>query len=90
MVRKAIGLLLPATVGALVASQWKEIARYVKMKQMSAGSGHPQAVPAAGSHAYPERAGAGAVDGTGEFDSPSRGGGPAAADTSHPSERREP
>jgi hypothetical protein len=88
MVRKALGLLVPAAIGALVASQWKEIARYLKIKQMSAGDGHPQAVPAAGSHGYPERPGTGAVDGTGEFDSPSRGGGPAAADTPQPSEHR--
>lgn len=90
MVRKALGLLLPAAIGALVASQYKEIGRYLKIRQMSSGSGdgHPQGVPAEGSHAYPEHAGEGAVDGTGEFDSPNRGGGPAAADTAQPSDRR--
>jgi hypothetical protein len=77
MVRKAFGLLLPAAVGALVASQWKEITRYLKIRQMSDGSGdgRPQDVPAEGHHAYPGRTGA---DGTGQFDSASRGGGPTA------------
>jgi hypothetical protein len=90
MVRKTLGLLVPAAIGAVVASQWREIARYLKIRQMSSGGGdgHPQAVPARGSHAYPEHAGEGALDGTGEFDSPNRGGGPAASDTAQPSDRR--
>ncbi|MFY9927499.1 MAG: hypothetical protein WAK82_05805 [Streptosporangiaceae bacterium] len=90
MVRKALGLLLPAAIGAVVASQYKEISRYLRIRQMSQGSGdgHPQNVPAEGVHAYPSHAGEGALDGTGEFDSPSRGGGPAAADTAQPSDRR--
>jgi hypothetical protein len=48
MVRKALGVLVPATIGALVASQWKEIARYLKIRQMSAGNGGPKASPPAG------------------------------------------
>ena len=78
MVRKALGLLVPAAAGALVASQWKEIARYLKLQQMSSGSGdgHPQDVPATGRHAYP---GHPEADGTGQFDSASRGGGPASS-----------
>ena len=75
MARKALRVLLPASVAVLVASQWREIARYVKISQMSRGDGHPQVVPAAGKHAYAK--GAGAADGTGDFDSQSRGGGPA-------------
>ena len=53
-----------------------EIARYLKISQMSRGDGHPQAVPAGGKHAYQ---GSGAADGTGDFDSDSRGGGPSSA-----------
>ena len=34
--RKAFWLL-PASVAALVASQWRDIARYVKIRQMSQG-----------------------------------------------------
>ena len=41
---------------------------------MSRGSGNPQVVPAAGQHAYPNHPGDGALDGTGDFDSASRGG----------------
>ena len=74
MARKALRVLLPASVAVLVASQWREISRYIKISQMSRGDGHPQIVPAAGKHAYPKRPGGGASDGTGEFDSASRGG----------------
>jgi hypothetical protein len=36
MGRKALWLL-PASVAAIVASQWRDIARYVKIRQMSRG-----------------------------------------------------
>ena len=77
MARKALRVLLPASVAVLVASQWREIARYLKISQMSRGDGHPQAVPAGGQHGYAK--GSGAADGTGDFDSESRGGGPSSA-----------
>ena len=73
MARKALWLL-PASVAVLAASQWREISRYIKIQQMSRGSGNPQVVPAAGQHAYPNHPGDGALDGTGDFDSASRGG----------------
>jgi hypothetical protein len=72
MARKALRVLLPASVAVLVASQWREIARYLKISQMSWGDGHPQIVPAAGQHTYAK--GSPAPDGTGDFDSASRGG----------------
>jgi hypothetical protein len=72
MARKAISVLLPASVAVLVASQWREISRYMKIAQMSRGDGHPQVVPAEGQHAYAKSPGA--ADGTGDFDSASRGG----------------
>jgi hypothetical protein len=74
MARKALRLLLPVSVAVLAASQWREIARYIKISQMSRGGGHPQIVPAAGQHAYPTSPGGGTADGTGDFDSASRGG----------------
>lgn len=77
MARKALRVLLPASVAVLVASQWREIARLLKISQMSRGDGHPQTVPAGGKHAYARRSGA--ADGTGDFDSESRGGGPSSA-----------
>ena len=52
MARKALLVLLPASVAVLVASQWREIARYLKISSMSRGDGHPHAVPAVGKHAY--------------------------------------
>jgi hypothetical protein len=36
MTRKALWLL-PVSVAAVVASQWRDIARYVKIRQMSSG-----------------------------------------------------
>lgn len=80
MARKALRVLLPASVAVLVASQWREIARYLKISKMSRGDGNPQAVPAGGKHAYHRHAGA--ADGTGDFDSESRGGGPSSASSS--------
>lgn len=73
MARKAL-LLLPVPVALLAASQWRELSRYVKLRQMSSGSGHPESVPVEGIHAYPSSPGGGAADGTGDFDSGSRGG----------------
>jgi hypothetical protein len=35
MVRKALGLLLPASVAVLGVSQWREIARYIKISKIS-------------------------------------------------------
>lgn len=51
-----------------------DIVRYIKMKRLSAGRGHPELVPVGGSKAYPQHSGRGAADGTGDFDSASRGG----------------
>jgi hypothetical protein len=51
-----------------------DIIRYFKIKRISAGQGHPELVPVNGSRAYPQRPGRGAADGTGDFDSASRGG----------------
>lgn len=62
-----------AAVGGIAATQRREISRYVKIKQMSWGNGHPGNVPAGGAQGYP-RPGHGVPDGTGDFDSASRGG----------------
>ena len=73
MVRKMLGAAALAGGGLLVASQWQDINRYLKIKQMSAGQGHPENVPVSGSRAYPAP-GHGAPDGAGAFDSAKRGG----------------
>jgi hypothetical protein len=54
---KALLFLVPTAVGAVVASQWTDIVRYLKIKQMSQGQGHPENVPARGRPAYPRPAG---------------------------------
>ena len=74
MVRKALPLVVAAGVALLAASQWADIKRYLKIKQLSVRQGHPENVPAAGRKAYPQTPGGGAADGTGDFDSASRGG----------------
>ena len=62
-----------AAVGWLAWSQRQDIIRYLKIRQMSEGDGHPGNVPAVGAHAYPEP-GQGTPDGTGDFSSAPRGG----------------
>ena len=68
-------LLFGALAGTTLALAigWRDIARFVKIKQMSFGQGYPQYVPAEGQHRYPAP-GHGAPDGTGDFDSALRGG----------------
>jgi len=80
MVRKALRMLVPAGVTLLVASQWADIKRYLRIKQLSARQGHPEHVPARGRAAYPQAPGRGATDGTGDFYSASRGGPAPASD----------
>lgn len=74
MARKALRVLVPAGVTLLVASQWADIKRYLRIKQLSVRQGHPEQVPARGRAAYPQIPGGGAADGDGDFDSASRGG----------------
>jgi hypothetical protein len=74
MAGKILGLLGLASVAALVATQWTDINRYVKIRQLSAGAGHPGNVPVSGRAHYPQRPGSGDADGHGQFDSARRGG----------------
>lgn len=74
MARKALRLMILAGAALLAASQWADIKRYLKIKQLSVRQGHPETVPAAGRKAYPQNPGSGAADGTGDFDSARRGG----------------
>jgi len=71
--RKALLLGGLAAVALAAARQRQDVSRYVKIKQMSLGDGHPENVPAGGSRKYPQP-GRGAPDGTGDFDSGDRGG----------------
>jgi hypothetical protein len=74
MGRKILGAMVPVVLTLLVASTWDDLIRFVKIKRMDAGRGHPEFVPAEGRKAYPQRPGGGTPDGTGEFDSAQRGG----------------
>jgi hypothetical protein len=72
--RKVLPKGLLAGAVQTVTAQWREIVRYLRIEQMSLGQGHPENVPARGSHSYPAP-GRGVPDGTGDFDSAGRGGG---------------
>jgi hypothetical protein len=62
-----------AVAGLAVALQRQDIIRYLRIKQMSLGEGHPEVVPASGATRY-ATPGQGAPEGTGDFDAASRGG----------------
>jgi hypothetical protein len=72
--RKALLFSIPAALGVLITSQWPDISRYLTVRQLSEGQGHPRNVPIGGTTAYPQDPGDGEQDGTGDFDSASRGG----------------
>ncbi len=74
MVRRLLKVSVLAAAGLLAAAQWPEIRRYVALRQLSHGQGHPEIVPLRGTQAYPKHPAGGAQDGTGDFDSASRGG----------------
>jgi hypothetical protein len=73
MTRKVLLAAALAGAGWAAFTQWPDISRFLKIRQMSAGDGHPANVPAGGSHIYPGPGG-GSTDGTGDFDSARRGG----------------
>ncbi len=72
MIKRAAPLVVLGAVAVAVLAGWPDIVRFLRIKQ--AGQSHPERVPAAGRTAYPQRASAGDADGTGDFDSASRGG----------------
>jgi hypothetical protein len=73
VIRKGAGVLLPLATGLILATQRQDILRYVRIKQMSLGQGHPEYVPVEGRRGYPQP-GRSTPDGTGDFDSARRGG----------------
>jgi hypothetical protein len=73
MIGKLLKFVAPAAIGALAALSFPDAKRYLQIRLIS--SGHPEAVPAGGAVAYSDAAHA-VPDGTGDFDSASRGGGP--------------
>jgi hypothetical protein len=48
MAGKGLRFLAPTALALIVASQWQDIVRYLKISQLSAGQGHPENVPARG------------------------------------------
>ena len=74
MIRKVLWLSVPATVAGAIVAGWPDIIRFAKIKQISLGSGHPEAVPAEGRDSYLRSGAHHSADGTGDFDSARRGG----------------
>jgi hypothetical protein len=74
MIKKSFGLAATLGLGFAIRVAWPDVQRYLKIRQMSAAVPHPEMVPVHGRIVYPQRAGGGAPDGTGDFDSASRGG----------------
>ena len=50
--RKVLSLLIPVGLGLVIASQWADIKRFLKIKQMSQADGHAENVPASGTAKY--------------------------------------
>lgn len=77
MIRKVLLLGVPVALGAAIAAitaGWSDISRFARIRQISRGTGHPEAVPAQGRRSYPDSRGFHTADGTGDFDSAQRGG----------------
>jgi hypothetical protein len=54
---KAAALAAGVLAAVLIAGQWPDISRYIKIKQMSYGNGHPENVPARGRTSYSSSSG---------------------------------
>jgi hypothetical protein len=63
-------------VGALIASQWQDLVRYTKIREITR-TGNPGLVPARGRASYPTDPSQEPAAAKDDFDSASRGGGPA-------------
>ncbi len=74
MIKKSLGLMATLGLGLAVAVAWPDLKRFLKIRQLSTAVPHPEVVPAEGRTVYPQSPGAGAPDGTGDFDSARRGG----------------
>jgi hypothetical protein len=85
MIGKLLKFGAPVVIGVLAAVSFPDAKRYLQIRQIS--SGHPEAVPAEGAKSYSDAAHA-VPDGTGDFDSASRGGGPVQTLETLPGEAR--
>ncbi len=74
VVKNIIKLIVLAGAGVALALGWPDIIRYVRIQRATIAGGHPEQIPAGGRTVYPQSHAAGALDGTGDFDSASRGG----------------
>jgi len=72
MIRKLL-VVLVAMLAAALAAGWPDIARFIRMRQIST-TGNPALVPAEGRSVYPASPAEATPDGTGDFDSARRGG----------------
>jgi hypothetical protein len=59
MVGKGLRFLVLTALAVHVARQRPDVVRYLKIKQLSVGRGHPEDVPARGRASHPQRPGSG-------------------------------
>jgi hypothetical protein len=52
--RTTAAVAIAGLIAALIATQRQDIVRYLRIRQMSAGQGHPEYVPVEGRAAYPQ------------------------------------
>ena len=58
MMGKAVGVLIPALLVLVTATQWQDIRRYAGIRKLSMGrAGHPELVPVRGRIGYPQDSG---------------------------------
>ena len=74
LARNIFKLLVVTGLGLALAYGWQDIKRFVKIKQISASGTHPEQIPVHGRTVYPSSSFDAEPDGTGDFDSASRGG----------------
>ncbi len=74
MTKTVIRLAIVGGLAVAILAGWPDIQRYFKIHQISAGTSHPDKVPAGGRPVYPQSPSEGEPDGTGDFDSAMRGG----------------
>ena len=72
MIRKVLGMVALAGVGALIASQWRDLVRYTKIREITR-TGNPGLVPVRGRASYPTDRGAEPAAAGDDFDPASRG-----------------
>lgn len=74
MIKAAVRLVFLGALTTAIVVGFPDIRRYLGIYRLSGQPGRPGLVPVRGRTVYPQVPAGGAADGTGDFDSASRGG----------------